>query len=115
MGFGEILPLKYSWAGFVSGKARNSANERGLMGVVTIGLIRLRLRFTIICDPFGGEVDERYGEDFSEKVQQVLLKLDSENPKYQEILELFGATNFIATENENYSEIEAVGRKIGKI
>lgn len=61
------------------------------------------------------EVDERYGEGFSEKVQQVLLKLDPENPEHQEILELFGATNFIATENENYAEIEAVGREIGKI
>ncbi|MGB2926300.1 MAG: putative selenate ABC transporter substrate-binding protein [Limnothrix sp.] len=61
------------------------------------------------------EVDERYGEGFSEKVQQALLKLDPENPEQQEILELFGATSFIATENENYAEIEAVGREIGKI
>lgn len=61
------------------------------------------------------EVDERYGAGFSEKVQQALLKLDPGNPEQKEILELFGATNFIATENENYAEIEAVGREIGKI
>ncbi|NJN71368.1 MAG: putative selenate ABC transporter substrate-binding protein [Limnothrix sp. RL_2_0] len=60
-------------------------------------------------------VDERYGEGFSEKVQQALLKLDPANPEQKEILDLFGATNFIATENKNYAEIEAVGREIGKI
>lgn len=61
------------------------------------------------------EVDERYGEGFSEKVQQALLKLDPENSEQKEILDLFGATNFISTTNENYAEIEAVGHDIGKI
>ena len=61
------------------------------------------------------EVDERYGEGFSEKVQQALLKLDPANPEQKEILELFGATKFIPTTNENYANIEAVGREIGKI
>jgi phosphonate transport system substrate-binding protein len=60
-------------------------------------------------------VDERYGEGFSEKVQQALLNLDPTNPEHREILELFGAEQFISTENENYAEIEAVGRQIGKI
>lgn len=61
------------------------------------------------------EVDERYGEGFSEKVQQALLKLDPANPEQKEILDLFGATKFITTQNENYADIEAVGREIGKI
>lgn len=60
-------------------------------------------------------VKERYGEDFAEKVQAVLLKLDPNVPEQKEILELFGANQFIATENANYAEIEQIGRQIGKI
>jgi len=57
----------------------------------------------------------RYGEDFSQKVQAALLKLDPNNPEHQEILDLFGADKFISTENSNYAQIEKVGRQIGKI
>lgn len=60
-------------------------------------------------------VDERYGEGFTEKVQAALKALDSAVPEQKEILDLFGAERFIATTNANYAEIEAVGRKIGKI
>jgi len=60
-------------------------------------------------------VKERYGDDFVERVQAALFKLDPNVPEHKEILDLFGATKFIATENANYAEIEAVGRKIGKI
>lgn len=61
------------------------------------------------------EVDERYGEGFSEKVQAALFALDPENPDQEEILDLFGAESFIPTKNENYIGVESVGRKIGKI
>jgi phosphonate transport system substrate-binding protein len=61
------------------------------------------------------EVDERYGEGFAERVQAALLALDPAVPEQKEILDLFGAERFIATQNDNYAEIEAVGRKIGKI
>ncbi|WP_017297352.1 putative selenate ABC transporter substrate-binding protein [Nodosilinea nodulosa] len=60
-------------------------------------------------------VDERYGDGFTEKVQAALLALDPAVPEQKEILDLFGAERFIATSNDNYAEIEAVGRKIGKI
>lgn len=61
------------------------------------------------------EVRARYGSDFVNKVQTALLKLDPKVPEQKEILELFGATKFIATKNENYAQIEQVGREIGKI
>jgi phosphonate transport system substrate-binding protein len=57
----------------------------------------------------------RYGHDFRDRVQAALLNLDPQVPEHQEILELFGAAKFVTTANENYAEIEAVGRKIGKI
>ena len=61
------------------------------------------------------EVVTRYGDDFKERVQAALLKLDPAVPEHQDILALFGAQKFMTTTNENYAEIEAVGRKIGKI
>lgn len=60
-------------------------------------------------------VAERYGADFPEKVEQAFLKLDPSVPAQKEILDLFGATKFIPTKNENYAQIEAVARDIGKI
>jgi phosphonate transport system substrate-binding protein len=61
------------------------------------------------------EVDQRYGEGFSAKVQAALIGLDPAIPEQKEILELFGAEKFIPTVNENYNQIEAIGRQIGKI
>ncbi len=61
------------------------------------------------------KLNEQYGEDFTEKVQAALLELDASDPEQAEILELFGAEKFIETHNENYAQIEAVGREIGKI
>ncbi len=60
-------------------------------------------------------VKERYGEDFLNRVQAALMKLDPSNPEHAEILDLFGAETFIPTENSNYVQIEEIGRKIGKI
>ncbi len=61
------------------------------------------------------EVDDRYSEEFIERVQQAFLSLDASDPQEAEILDLFGAERFITTENENYVQIEAVARELGKI
>jgi phosphonate transport system substrate-binding protein len=61
------------------------------------------------------KLDEQYGAGFTDKIQAALLKLDASNPEQAEILELFGAEKFIPTKNENYAQIEAIGREIGKI
>ena len=61
------------------------------------------------------KLNERYGDGFIDKIQAALLKLDASDPEQAEILDLFGAEKFIETENDNYAQIEAVGRKIGKI
>lgn len=60
-------------------------------------------------------VQQRYGADFPQKVQAALLKLNPNVPQQKEILELFGASKFIPTQNSNYAKIEAVGRQLGKI
>ncbi|WP_460200428.1 putative selenate ABC transporter substrate-binding protein [Scytonema sp. NUACC21] len=61
------------------------------------------------------QVKQRYGDDFVKKVQNAFLKLDSKVPEQKEILDLLQAEKFIPTKNENYAQIEQVGRKIGKI
>ena len=61
------------------------------------------------------KLNEQYGEGFTDKVQAAFLKLDPSVPEQAEILDLFGAQKFIETENDNYAQIEAVGREIGKI
>ena len=61
------------------------------------------------------KLDETYGEGFTDEIQAALLKLDASDPEQAEILDLFGAEKFIETENDNYAQIEAIGREIGKI
>ena len=61
------------------------------------------------------ELDERYGEGFSDRVRDAFLALDPEVPEQAEILALFGAERFIETRSENYESIEQIGREIGKI
>jgi phosphonate transport system substrate-binding protein len=61
------------------------------------------------------EVKTKYGEEFAKKVQDAFLKLDPNVPEQKEILDLFEAEKFITTQNSNYTQIEEIGRKIGKI
>jgi phosphonate transport system substrate-binding protein len=57
----------------------------------------------------------RYGSDLVGKVQAAFFKLDPGVLEHKEILDLFGAKKFIATTNDNYAQIEEVGREIGLI
>lgn len=57
----------------------------------------------------------QYGDDFIQQVQDALTGLDASVPDEKEVLDLFGAEQFIPTQNENYEQIEAIGREIGKI
>jgi phosphonate transport system substrate-binding protein len=61
------------------------------------------------------DITERYGEDFIDSVTQAFLKLDPNDAEHKQILDLFSAERFIATQNDNYIEIEAIGREIGRI
>ena len=55
-------------------------------------------------------LDAIYGEGFSIKFQQALLKLNAE--EHQEILDLFSTDKFISTQNSNYDAIEQVAREL---
>lgn len=55
------------------------------------------------------------GDDLEAQVVEALAGLDPSVPDEAEILEFFGAGSFIETSNDNYADIEAVGRSIGAI
>lgn len=55
-----------------------------------------------------GDVDERFGEGFSDRVQQALLNMDD-----PELLASFPRKSFIKVGNDAYEPIRKVGREIG--
>ncbi|NWO10768.1 putative selenate ABC transporter substrate-binding protein [Chromohalobacter salexigens] len=55
-----------------------------------------------------GDVDNRYGDGFTDKVRQALL--DMHDP---ELLESFPRQGFIPADNDDYQPIEDVGEKLG--
>ena len=58
-------------------------------------------------------LDEVYGDGFTDKVQAALLALNAQ--EHREILDLFSTDRFIVTENRNYEAIEQVARDLGII
>lgn len=61
------------------------------------------------------ELLDREGGAFVEQVVQAFMELDSSEETEAQILELFGAEEFIETSNENYARIEQIGRANGLI
>jgi phosphonate transport system substrate-binding protein len=57
-----------------------------------------------------GNLDEVYGEGFTDKIRQALLDLNPE--EHGEILDLFSTKKFIPTSNDNYQAIEDVAREL---
>ena len=57
-----------------------------------------------------GDLDEIYGEGFTDKIRQTLLDLNPQD--HGEILELFSTEKFIPTGNDNYQAIEDVAREL---
>ncbi len=56
------------------------------------------------------DLDERFGDGFTEDFVDALESLDPSDADDAEILDLFDAESFIPTENENYDAVESVGR-----
>ena len=56
------------------------------------------------------DLDEVYGDGFTDKIQAALLALNMQ--EHGEILELFSTDQFIPTENANYQAIESVAREL---
>lgn len=62
------------------------------------------------------DLEERFGDGFVREVEQAFLGLSADDgAREREILGMFGAEQFVRTENANYEQIEQIGREIGKI
>lgn len=59
------------------------------------------------------DVDETFGAGTTDAIARMLFGLDPDEPDDAAVLELFGATSFVPTENERYDQIEAVARDLG--
>lgn len=61
------------------------------------------------------DLDKKFGNGFTQRVQDALLQLDGSDQQERDVLALFHAKKFIATRPENYQQIETVGRSSGLI
>ena len=55
---------------------------------------------------------QRFGAGFTDKVKAAILGLDGADSTQAPVLQAYGAKSFIPTTAENYTEIEAIGRKL---
>jgi phosphonate transport system substrate-binding protein len=60
----------------------------------------------------GPELDERFGEGFTDDLREALLDLDGSTEEEKQVLEAYGAEAIVATEAGNYDRIEAVAREL---
>ena len=61
------------------------------------------------------DLDEQFGEGFTQALADAIIGLDPADPGQKEILELFKAEKFIPTQASNYDQIEKIGRQNGLI
>lgn len=59
------------------------------------------------------DIDKVFGEGTCEEVLDLLLGLDSSDTEDAELLELFGAEEFIPAQNAAYDDLEEVARSLG--
>ena len=62
-----------------------------------------------------GDLDERFGVNFTSRLKSVILSLDNQNPEHKEILDLFNAQKFIDSDANQYKKIEEIARELKKI
>lgn len=59
------------------------------------------------------DLDKTFGTGATQQITDLLFGLDPAAPDDQAILELFGAESFVATEDSNYDQIEAIAQEQG--
>ncbi len=62
-----------------------------------------------------GSLDQRFGSGFTKRLQETLLGMNQYSKNQKQILEMFGAKRFISANNNQYTNIERIGRQLGKI
>ncbi len=60
-------------------------------------------------------LDKKFGKGFTKKLKQTLLGFNKKSTNQATILNLFGAKRFISADEDQYMQIERIGRQLGKI
>ncbi|MFM8524797.1 MAG: putative selenate ABC transporter substrate-binding protein [Cyanobacteriota bacterium] len=60
-------------------------------------------------------LDQRFGKDFTSRLQKAILNWKPTTPERKQILSLFGAQQFTTADAADYGQIEQIGRQIGRI
>jgi phosphonate transport system substrate-binding protein len=95
-------------AGVVSYKAWENEVESGSVDLDSVQVIWETPPYPDYQWTVRGDVDERFGEGFTERLQQALLDMDD-----PDLLASFPRSGFIPAENEDYREIEEVAKSLG--
>src|SRR5215207_447214 len=61
------------------------------------------------------DLDQQFGDGFTDRVAKALFAIDGSDDRERQILELFHAGAFIETNEQNYEQIEAIGKAVGLI
>jgi len=61
------------------------------------------------------DLEERFGTGFTDRLRGAILGWKSSNGEQAQILDLFGAGTFIPADAGDYAQIEAIGRRTGRI
>jgi phosphonate transport system substrate-binding protein len=91
-------------------KATQAAGKVDLSGVVVLWRTPGYADYHWLARP---DLDDRFGRSTTQSVTDTLLGLNVARPADKTILDLFGATSFVTTDNANYDQIEAVAREQG--
>lgn len=59
------------------------------------------------------DLGEKFGAGFPGQLRDVLLAINGSDEQQKQILAMFNAGSFIATDNANYAQIEAIARQLG--
>jgi phosphonate transport system substrate-binding protein len=59
------------------------------------------------------DLDDRFGDGFTQRVKDTVLALDGDTRTERQILELFQAGEFVPTKASNYAKVEATARTLG--
>ncbi|MGB3403428.1 MAG: putative selenate ABC transporter substrate-binding protein [Microcoleaceae cyanobacterium] len=60
-------------------------------------------------------IQQKYGQEMTQKIQQAFFNLDPSIPSEKEILDLFETGRFIPTNNQNYNAIEEISKQLNLI
>ncbi|QIZ75974.1 putative selenate ABC transporter substrate-binding protein [Ferrimonas lipolytica] len=106
----ELVQAGSYQIGAVNYKVWESALAAGKIDSSKVSVIWETPAFTDYQWTIRGDINSRFGADFSSKVQQALLNID--DPK---LLQAFPRSKFIAANNDDYQAIKATAQAIGLI